>query len=162
MPSTRPLPRSPIGPGTSGSLAAAAAFRGWAVREPSRYALLYGSPVPGYAAPAERTTEPGTRVIGTLLGLVAEGVARGDVPDGPAPLDPPEPLAADLRRVAADVGLDVHPAVLARAVLLWATIVGGTSLEVFGQYGPDAFTTPALLLDTQVRMALDVLRGRCG
>jgi AcrR family transcriptional regulator len=143
-------------------LAAAAAFRAWAVREPSRYALLYGSPVPGYAAPAERTTEPGTRVIGTLLGLVAEGVARGDVPDGPAPLDPQEPLAADLRRVTADVGLDVHPAVLARAVLLWATIVGGTSLEVFGQYGPDAFTTPALLLDAQVRMALDVLRGRCG
>ena len=59
-----------------GSLAAAHAFRAWAVAEPSRYALLYGSPVPGYAAPAEVTNEPGTRVIGVLLGLVAEGVAR--------------------------------------------------------------------------------------
>ena len=62
-------------------LAAAHAFRAWAVAEPSRYALLYGSPVPGYAAPPEVTIEPGTRVIGILLGLVAEGVARGDVPD---------------------------------------------------------------------------------
>ena len=39
------------------------AFRAWAVADPARYALLYGSPVPGYTAPAERTTEPGTRVV---------------------------------------------------------------------------------------------------
>lgn len=38
-------------------------MRDWAVAEPARYALLYGSPVPGYRAPAERTTGPGTRVI---------------------------------------------------------------------------------------------------
>ena len=140
-------------------LAAAHAFREWAVREPSRYALIYGSPVPGYAAPAEVTTEPGTRVIGTLLGLVVEGVAAGDLPDGPAPHDPPEPLAADLRAVGAGVGLATHPAVLARAMLLWSTVVGGTSLEVFGQYGPDTLRDPAQAYELQVRMALAVLRG---
>ena len=86
-------------------LAAAHAFRAWAVAEPSRYALLYGSPVPGYAAPPEVTLEPGTRVIGTLMSLVAEGVARGDVPDRPAPHLPPDPLAGDLRLVGADVGM---------------------------------------------------------
>jgi AcrR family transcriptional regulator len=141
-------------------LAAAHAFRDWAVREPSRYALLYGSPVPGYAAPAEVTNEPGTRVIGALLTLVGEGVAAGDVPDGPAPHEPPEPLATDLRAVGAEVGLTTHPAVLARAMLLWSTVVGGTSLEVFGQYGPDTLHDPAQAFDQQVRMALAVLRGR--
>jgi len=140
-------------------LAAAHAFRAWAVAEPSRYALLYGSPVPGYAAPAEVTNEPGTRVIGVLLGLVAEGVARGDVPDRPAPHDPPEPLSSELRALGAEVGLDIHPAVLSRAALLWSTVVGGTSLEVFGQYGPGAFRDPSQVYDQQVRMALDVLRG---
>jgi hypothetical protein len=30
---------------------------------PARYALLYDSPVPGYDAPAEQTSEPGIRVI---------------------------------------------------------------------------------------------------
>ena len=49
----------------------------FAVDEPSRYALLYGSPVPGYAAPPEVTIEPGTRVIGILLGLVAAPAAYG-------------------------------------------------------------------------------------
>lgn len=140
-------------------LAAAHAFRQWAVREPSRYALLYGSPVPGYAAPPEVTVEPGTRVIGILLGLVAEGVAAGEVPDAPAPHDPPGPLAADLRAVAAEVGLDVHPAVLSRALLVWTTVVGGTSLEVFGQYGTDTFRDPGQVYDQQLRMALAVLRG---
>jgi AcrR family transcriptional regulator len=140
-------------------LAAAHAFRAWAVAEPSRYALLYGSPVPGYAAPPEVTIEPGTRVIGILLGLVAEGVTRGDVPDRPAPHDPPEPLAGDLRVAGEQVGLAGHPAVLSRALLLWATVVGGTSLEVFGQYGADTFRDPRQAYDQQVRMALDVLRG---
>ena len=140
-------------------LAAAHAFRGWAVAEPSRYALLYGSPVPGYAAPPEVTIEPGTRVIGILMSLVAEGVNRGDVPDRPAPHAPPDPLAGDLRLVAADVGLATDPAVLARALLLWSAVVGGTSLEVFGQYGADSFRQPRQAYDLQLRMALDVLRG---
>jgi len=140
-------------------LAAAHAFRAWAVAEPSRYALLYGSPVPGYAAPPEVTIEPGTRVVGTLLHLVGTGVAVGDVPDRPAPDDPPEPLAGELRAVGVEVGLATHPAVLARALLLWATVVGATSLEVFGQYGEDTFTEPAQAYDAQVRMALGVLRG---
>ena len=56
-------------------------------------------------------------------------------------------------------GLATHPAVLARAMLLWSTVVGGTSLEVFGQYGPDTLRDPAQAYDQQVRMALAVLRG---
>ena len=42
-------------------LAAATTVRRWAVDDPARWALLYGSPVPGYAAPAEQTVVPGTR-----------------------------------------------------------------------------------------------------
>ena len=40
---------------------------GWAVAHPARWALLYGSPVPGYHAPAERTVGVGTRVVGGIL-----------------------------------------------------------------------------------------------
>ena len=35
------------------------AVRTWALAEPATYALLFGSPVPGYEAPAEQTTGPG-------------------------------------------------------------------------------------------------------
>ena len=54
---------------------------------------------------------------------------------------------------------DTHPAVLSRALLLWATVVGATSLEVFGQYGADTLRDPSQAYDQQVRMAVAVLRG---
>jgi len=140
-------------------LAVCNAVRDWALGEPARYALLYGSPVPGYEAPGEQTMEPGTRVILALLRLVAEGVTAGDVTDGPALVPVPRPLRADLARVAADVGMDVDPAVMARAVLLWATLFGAVSLEVFGQYGEDTFMERGLLFEQQIRLALTVVRG---
>ena len=40
---------------------AAMAIRTWAIEHPHDYALLYGTPIPGYAAP-EDTVVPGTRV----------------------------------------------------------------------------------------------------
>ena len=60
------------------------AVRDWALREPARYALLFGSPVPGYRAPAERTTGPGTRVISALMGSSTAPSGPGGLPDGPA------------------------------------------------------------------------------
>jgi AcrR family transcriptional regulator len=141
-------------------LAAADAVRDWARREPARYALLYGSPVPGYAAPAERTTDPGTRVIRRLLGLVAEGVASGDIVNGAGAVALPAPLRADLSGVAEALALDADPAVLARAVMLWSVLVGAVSLEVFGQYGTDAFAERGLLFRHQISSAVAALTGR--
>ena len=68
-------------------------------------------------------------------------------------------LATDLHRVADDVGMTAGPALLARSIHLWASLVGGVSLEVFGQYGADTFTEPAALFEHQVRLSLALLRG---
>src|SRR5690242_7837663 len=46
------------------------AIRRWALAHPHEYALIYGSPVPGYAAPQD-TIDPATRVALVLLGIVA-------------------------------------------------------------------------------------------
>jgi AcrR family transcriptional regulator len=127
-------------------LAAARAFRAWGRAEPARYALLYGSPVPGYAAPAERTSGPGTRVIGLLLGTL----------DG-AGVSAPGPSGLDLSTLRAEAGVGLDDGALEVALRLWATIVGLTSLEVFGQLGPDPVVDVAALLDVQVGAALDVL-----
>jgi AcrR family transcriptional regulator len=140
-------------------LAVGVEVREWALREPARYALLYGSPVPGYEAPAEQTTEPGTRVILTLVGLVAEGVRAGDVVDGPTTVPVPRALRADLARVRSELGAEMEPAVLARAVLVWSALFGAVSLEVFGQYGTDTFLEPAALFEHQLRLAVAMLRG---
>lgn len=101
------------------------AVRGWAVREPARYALLYGSPVPGYAAPAERTMGPGTRVTDRLTALLVGSPSEPRTP----------PLDADLTDALTQVAPGVDPGAMARGVLAWNALLGMVSAEVFGWYG---------------------------
>ncbi|MBV8928129.1 MAG: TetR/AcrR family transcriptional regulator [Mycobacteriaceae bacterium] len=134
-------------------IAIAEAMRRWALEHPANWALLYGSPVPGYHAPAERTTGPGTRVIGALLSCVADGVAAGDVrtsdPSGHRTL-------ADFDAIRREFGFPGDDAVLAKCFLAWAGIVGAISLEVFGGYGPDTISDPEALFIHQTQLLTGV------
>lgn len=136
-------------------LAMARAARGWALAHPPGWALLYGSPVPGYHAPAERTVGPGTRVIGALLTAVSRGIASGEVVGAGDP--PPAPLRDDFAAVREEFGFAGADVTLGRCFTLWATLIGAISLEVFGQYGADTLTDPGALFDLQVRTVLEVL-----
>ncbi|MDV3126230.1 TetR/AcrR family transcriptional regulator [Mycobacterium sp. 21AC1] len=135
--------------------AIARAAREWAVGEPARWALLYGSPVPGYQAPVERTVAPGTRVVRSLFAAVADGVAAGDIAMTNTVAAPP--LSADFDRLRAEFTFPGDDAVVARCILSWAGIVGAISLEVFGQYGADTLTDPALMFDVQIDLLLGLL-----
>jgi len=132
------------------------AVRRWALREPARYGLLFGSPVPGYRAPAERTTGPGTRVIYALMALLdgAYRAGRLAVPGGSAAVA--APLAADLERIRAEMGLAVPDSLLARGALVWTSLFGAISFEVFGQYGADTFAAPDELFAHHVAALADL------
>ncbi|AFM17501.1 transcriptional regulator [Mycolicibacterium chubuense NBB4] len=136
--------------------AMAGAARRWAVEQPASWALLYGSPVPGYHAPRERTVEPGTRVVGSLLAVVAAGVQTGDIPT--ANVAVPQALSPEFAEVRAEFGVAVDDTVIARCLVVWAALVGAISLEVFGQYGQDTFADPALVFDTQMALLTEMLR----
>lgn len=127
------------------------AVRAWALREPASYALLFGSPVPGYRAPGERTTGPGTRVIVTLVGIFDAAYRAGalDAEVAPAVVMPPK-LAADLAGIRTDMGLAAPDAPLAKGVLVWTSLFGAVSFEVFGQYGADTFSARDELFDHQL------------
>ncbi len=129
--------------------------RGWAVDQPARWALLYGSPVPGYRAPAELTVGPGTRVVATLFGVIADGIRAGDVPD--AKDVAPEPVSTDMDRVREEFGFGGGDPVLLKCFLAWATLVGAISLEVFGQYGADTLSAPGVMFDGQIRLLVQAL-----
>lgn len=135
------------------------AVRAWALKEPASYALLFGSPVPGYQAPGERTTVPGTRVINRLVGIFEaahrEGALGAEV--NPAVVIPPG-LAEDMRNIRTELGITVPESALARGVLAWTSIFGAVSFEVFGQYGPDTFAARDELFEHQ----LLVLQGMAG
>lgn len=133
----------------------ARAMRAWATAQPAEWALLYGSPVPGYHAPAELTTGPGTRVIGALFDAVATGVATGDIMLTEHHVT--QPMSADLDKVRAEFGFPGDDALLIRCTTAWALVVGAISLEVFGQYGADTFADPGTLFDEQVRLITGLL-----
>lgn len=143
--------------------AIATAVRAWALREPSRYGLVFGTPVPGYRAPAERTTDPGTRVVVLLLRLAADAQAAGARPAG-TDRDVPASLAADAARIRGGLGLEVSDEMLVATVLAWVSLFGAVGFEVFGQYGETTFAEPALLFDALVDLlarALGLWTPRC-
>ncbi|WP_433787235.1 TetR/AcrR family transcriptional regulator [Actinomycetospora sp. CA-101289] len=96
------------------------AVRAWALEHPAEYALVYGSPVPGYAAPAETIPAAG-RVAMVLVAIVAE---HGAAPAGGGPPDVLE----------GDVLPGLPPALAVPAVAAWTQLFGTVGFEVFGQY----------------------------
>jgi len=149
--------QSTSGPWADQVLAIARAVRQWAVDQPACWALLYGSPVPGYHAPAELTVGPGTRVVGAVFGAVAAGIDAGDVvvPNIPAA----QPMSADFDVIRVEFGFAGDDATVLKCFLLWAALVGAISLEVFGQYGADTLTDPAAVFDRQIELLLTTFTG---
>jgi AcrR family transcriptional regulator len=135
--------------------AMARAARAWAVAQPACWALLYGSPVPGYQAPAELTVGPGTRVVGALFGVVAAGIDASDitVPN----IQAAQPMSADFDVIRSEFAFSGDDATVLKCFLLWAALVGAISLEVFGQYGADTLTDPESVFDGQIALLVDML-----
>ncbi|MBB4137294.1 TetR/AcrR family transcriptional regulator [Gordonia humi] len=118
-------------------VAFADALRRWAIDHPSEYALLYGSPVPGYHAPVQATARAGTRPI-LALAAISAAVAEPPAVVGTDPKTQSTAIAA-LSGLAAEpevraVGLS--PAMLTRALTVWNLLLGSISSEVFEQMGP--------------------------
>ncbi|MGZ5393822.1 MAG: TetR-like C-terminal domain-containing protein [Mycobacterium sp.] len=129
--------------------------RGWAVEHPAGWTLLYGSPVPGYRVPAERTVGPGTRVVAALFDAVAAGIAAGEISKTEVVVT--QPLSSDFDGVRTEFGFSGDDSAVAKCFLLWAGLVGAIGLEVFGQYGPDTLTDPAAAFGLQVRLLIEML-----
>ncbi|MFI9355317.1 TetR/AcrR family transcriptional regulator [Streptomyces lydicus] len=105
--------------------------RDWALAHPHEYALIYGSPVPGYRAPST-TTEAAARVGLALIGVVRDAHAAGALKEPAEPL--PDPVVADALALGAELGVELPAAVLARLIGAWAQLFGLLSFELFGQF----------------------------
>jgi AcrR family transcriptional regulator len=108
------------------------AIRTWAVENPHEYALVYGSPVPGYRAP-QATIEPASRVGLVLLGVVRDASAAGRLAASPTPAPSPE-LRSQLRKLGRQMAPELSHEVLANALMAWTQVFGTVSFELFGHY----------------------------
>ncbi|MGB6023186.1 MAG: TetR/AcrR family transcriptional regulator [Ornithinimicrobium sp.] len=116
--------------------AVAGAVRSWAHDEPHLYALVYGSPVPGYAAPQD-TIVPATRATRVLADIVGDCARRGSPSGGGRTTDAASRPSADvvesIAPLAEFLGSDVPPELAVHSLMAWTGIFGFVSFELFGQ-----------------------------
>jgi AcrR family transcriptional regulator len=120
------------------------ALRTWALEDPQRYFLIYGTPVPGYHAPDD-ITAIASEIMATILDAFTDLPSNGLATPFDAHLE-------DHRDWA-----DGHPApaaALHRALTFWTRLHGTLSLELAGHFNGMGFD-PALLYAAE----LDALTG---
>ncbi|MFF3755390.1 TetR/AcrR family transcriptional regulator [Streptomyces sp. NPDC002018] len=114
-------------------------LRTWALEDPHRYFLVYGTPVPGYHAPDDIT-----RIASEIMTFLLDACTA-------LPSDSPAtPFGTHLethRRWAADH--PAPPAALHRALTFWTRLHGVLSLELAGHFTGMAFD-PALLFTAEL------------
>lgn len=129
--------------------------RDWALAHPHEYALIFGSPIPGYAAPPG-TIAPASRVpllLGDLLGDLAPESpdAAGVRPEPPAAvqraIDPVRPMMPE----------GVPTDLIVRGLMAWTYLFGAVSFEVFG-HRHNVIADPDAFFDHEVRQ-LAVMLG---
>jgi AcrR family transcriptional regulator len=109
--------------------AAGHATRGWAIDHPHEYALIYGSPVPGYAAPQD-TIGPATRVSTVLLGILVD-LCAAHPRRRYEPL--PSAVAAALSPLRSEIPDVIPDALLMCGLTVRSNMFGAVSFELFGQ-----------------------------
>jgi AcrR family transcriptional regulator len=114
------------------------AVRAWALANPHEYALIYGSPVPGYRAP-EATIGPASRMPLAFGRILRDAVSSGELSaDAGDPLPSEGPLASQAAALAGALAEADAPGVpadaLVRAVISWTQLFGMISFELFGQF----------------------------
>ncbi len=105
------------------------AVRAWALAHPHEYALIYGSPVPGYTAPQD-TVRAAARVGMVLIGIVRDAYQGPGLAKAVLPAE----LRPEARRMGDDLAPDLPPETAPALVAAWAQLFGLVGFEVFGQF----------------------------
>lgn len=126
-------------------LAVGHAFRAWALENRSSFELVYGTPIPGYAAPQD-TVAAASRLWGVIEAICTTAIARGELDLPPTGVEVEglmsEGVMAFAREHLLAFGADgttrtdglpeLEEGHVARSVTLWVALVGAVSAELFG------------------------------
>ncbi|GAA1315950.1 TetR/AcrR family transcriptional regulator [Leucobacter albus] len=110
--------------------AAAAALRDWALANPNSYALIYGSPVPGYHAPQD-TIAAASRAGLVLMRILEDLRAAGHAFPAGGEVFAQGDAVAHLRD---RLGPTLDAGHIALGIDVWSHLMGLISFETFGQF----------------------------
>jgi AcrR family transcriptional regulator len=107
------------------------AYRAWAVKHPQRFALIFGTPIPGY----QISGNPGTaaqRSFLILVGVIGDAY-QADRFNLSSEYEALTPSLQARFEVFRKMGLPYPPIVMQLALASWSWIHGLTALEVLGE-----------------------------
>jgi AcrR family transcriptional regulator len=131
-------------------LAAALAYRQWALANRSGFLLLYGTPVPGFAPPSETTSAAALRLAGPFLDVVFDSWTPEQL--AAVPLPPGAEPVADLGS-AGSAMIPLPPGALVLFIERRARMHGLVMLELLGHLHPLQDRAEALFTGAMRRMA---------
>jgi AcrR family transcriptional regulator len=130
-------------------------IRGWALEHPHEYALLYGSPIPGYQAPG-LTLGPASRATLALTGVVLDAHRAGEL-SVPEEASLSRAVASDVRPIGELAMPGVPLPTVARSLVVWTMLFGQINFELFGRF-------EGVVPDTEVLFdhAVSIMAGLLG
>ncbi|NLD75284.1 MAG: helix-turn-helix transcriptional regulator [Acidimicrobiales bacterium] len=117
-------------------LTACRAARAWSLAHPHQYSLIYGSPVPGYAAPAD-TIDPAGRVGLLLARIVQDAAATGRLAttgESERAEESTSRATGVMHPQVVEAFGEVDEASVITGVAAWTSLFGTISFEMFGHY----------------------------
>jgi AcrR family transcriptional regulator len=113
-------------------LGACHGVRKWAKKNPHEYALIYGSPIPGYQAPRDTVTAAARVPLLMIKHLrYAWDLKLVESREPSPPLT--EGLDAQIVELGKEIAPELPAKVLNRALIVWTQLFGMISFELFGQ-----------------------------
>lgn len=139
--------------------AVAGAYRAWAIAHPEDYKLIYGTPIPGYHAPRERTVEPGGRVQQTIGMVLIDASRAGKLQIPQVYTNLPAGVGKEIDLLLQYLPQDVPAAGVAVAILIWSSWHGLVWAELTGHF-PPGMADSGELYEMEVAAAVERLKLR--
>lgn len=134
-------------------LAVCRAVRSWALAHPHAWALVYGTPVPGYAAPQD-TVASAIRLARVMALVVAAAMDDGSLRPPRRPLPGPRLVTPAVVGVIGRQPQAPYEDLLERALVLLVALTGAVSYELFG-HTVGAITDDAAWFDVAMAVAAE-------
>ena len=117
-------------------IAAAEAYRQWALEHPVDFILINGSPIPGYHAPADLTGPAAARALEVNIEVMADALASGELPMTSEVAQMPDSLRQTLAQLRAERHYEWPVEAIYLALVGWIQAYGLIALEVYNDLQP--------------------------
>jgi AcrR family transcriptional regulator len=122
------------------------AYREWAITYPQRYQLIFGTPIPGYEAPADTTIPAASWALMPLLAVIyalsQTGILKTEDP-------PMSPELAEMMENWSKFSDDLPTEVLYLGLVIWSRVHGLVMLEI-GNQMPSFITDPGEIFRREI------------